>query len=193
MGYRKMNGRIRLIAVVFLSTLILGLAAFLLGNKDEKTSYKEVPEEKVLLQQKEDLPVEPSDKPVASDITVKYMTISQKGNIDITVNYLTPVSEDKDMLAFEVSIGTHSVDLTKYKDVRKYAEIRTDDRIAASEGFEWDVVNAESHHISGILKIKNNIEGSPIIGEETKSFKLIFRNIPDGSEREHLYEGEKLK
>ncbi len=102
------------------------------------------------------------------------------------------VKESSSKVTFEVSLGTHSIDLTEYKDIRKFVELRTDSGVVITEGFEWVVENAENHHINGILKIKNNIEEKPIIGQDTKSFKLIFKNIPDEGEREHLYEGEKL-
>lgn len=201
MSYKKRSGYIRIIAVaitlVFVSALVIGIGSSLWSNErkdiEAKGSYSEIPDEKVVLQQKEEAPVEKPSKTGSSDITVKYMTISQKGNIDIAVNYLNPVSGAKDTLAFEVLLGTHSINLTEYKDIRKYVELRTDTGVVVTEGFEWDVENAENHHISGILKIKNDIDGKPIIGQETKSFKLVFKNIPDASEREHLYEGEKLR
>ena len=199
MDYKKRSGYIKIIAVVatlvFVSALVLGVGSsfWRSESKDIKGSYDEIPDEKALLQQKEEAPVEQPGKTDRSDLTVKYMTISQKGNIDIIVNYLNPISGAKDTLEFEVSLGTHSIDLTGYKDIRKYVELRTDAGVVVNEGFEWDVANAENHHISGILKIKNDIRGKPVVGQDTKSFKLVFKNIPDASEREHLYEGEKLK
>ncbi|KAF5049057.1 hypothetical protein SDC9_58044 [bioreactor metagenome] len=114
------------------------------------------------------------------------MTFSQNGNIDIIVNYLNPVIGSSDVLTFEISLGTHSVSLSKYKDISKYVQLITDTGIVISEGFEWDLQNAEDHHTSGILKIKNYIDGKLIVGEDTKSFKLIFKNIPDTSERAYI-------
>ena len=61
------------------------------------------------------------------------MTISQEGNIDIGVNYLNPKTGDKDTLTFEVTLGTHSIDLTEYEDIRKYVELRTDAGVAISD------------------------------------------------------------
>ncbi len=159
-----------------------------LKQKEEESSSK-VTNEKVVLQQKEEAPAEQPNKTETIDITVQYMTISQKGNIDIAVNYLNPLIGSTDVLTFEVSLGTHSIDLTEYKDIRKFVELRTDTGVVVTEGFEWVVENAENHHINGILKIKNNMEEKPIIGQDTKSFKLIFKNIPDEGIREHLYEG----
>ncbi|MGD9678837.1 MAG: hypothetical protein AB7V16_10905 [Vulcanibacillus sp.] len=196
MSYRKMNGFTRLITVVavlvFVLTLIIGLTSFLSGSNEKKVSNEKVAEENISVQQNEEEPVEQTQSD-GSDNAVKYMTISQNGNIDIFVNYLNPSIGSKDVLTFEVSLGTHSVSLSKYKDIRKYVELVTDTEIVVSEGFEWELQNAEDHHISGLLKIKNDIDGKSIVREDTKSFKLVFKNIPDTSEREHIYEGEKLK
>lgn len=188
MSYKKKNGYIRIIAIVitlvFVSALLVGIGSYLLGK---------VPNEKIVLQPNEEITAEHSSKTASSDNTLKYITVSQKGDIDISVKYLNPVIGSKDVLSFEVSLETHSIELTNYKDIRKYVEIRTDVGTVVSEGFEWDLKSSEIHHISGILKIKNIIDEKPIVGQDTKSFKLIFKNIPDGSEREHLYEGEKLR
>lgn len=196
MSYRKMNGFTRLITVVavllIVLILIMGLTSFLTGSNEKKVSKEKVTEENISIQQNEEKFVEQTQSD-GSDNAVKYMTISQNGNIDIFVNYLNPSIGSKEVLTFEVSLGTHSVSLSKYRDIRKYVELVLDTGIVVSEGFEWELQNEEDHHISGILKIKNDIEGKSIAEEGTKSFKLVFKNIPDRSEREHIYEGEKLK
>ncbi len=194
MNYRKMNGFTRLVIVVavFVLILIAVYISFFSGGKREKVANEKLPEDNISVQKNKEESVEQSQSD-NSDNTVKYMTISQNGNIDIIVNYLNPVIEFSDVLTFEISLGTHSVSLSEYMDIRKYVQLITDAGIVISEGFEWDLQNAEDHHISGILKIKNDIDGKLIIGEDTKSFKLVFKNIPDTSEREHIYEGEKLK
>jgi len=189
-----MNGFTRLVIVVavFVLILIAVYISFFSGGKREKVANEKLPEDNISVQKNKEESVEQSQSD-NSDNTVKYMTISQNGNIDIIVNYLNPVIEFSDVLTFEISLGTHSVSLSEYMDIRKYVQLITDAGIVISEGFEWDLQNAEDHHISGILKIKNDIDGKLIIGEDTKSFKLVFKNIPDTSEREHIYEGEKLK
>lgn len=194
MNYRKKNGFTRLVIVVavFVLILIAVYISFFSGGKEKKVSDEKIPEDNIFVQQnKEELAEQPQLN--NSDNSVKYMTISQNGNIDIIVTYLNPVIGSSDVLTFEISLGTHSVSLSKYKDIRKYAQLITDTGIVISEGFEWDLQNSEDHHISGILKIKNDIDGKLIVGDNTKSFKLVFKNIPDTSEREHIYEVEKLK
>lgn len=195
MGYKTRIGYIKIIAVVvtlvFVSALVLRVGSSFWNSESKviKGPNDGIFNQKALLQQKEEPPVEQLSKTDGSDLIAKYMTISQKGNIDIVVKYLNPELGAKDILAFEVSLGTHSIDLTEYKDIRKYVELRTDTGAAITEGFEWVLENAENHHIKGILKIKNIIEGKSVVGQDTKSFKLVFKNIPDASEREHLYDG----
>lgn len=194
MSYKKMNGFIWLIIIVavFVLLLIVGFKSFFSDGIEKKVSNEKIPEDNISVQQNKEEPVVQSQSD-NSDNTVKYMTMSQNGNIDIIVNYLSPVIGFNDVLTFEISLGTHSISLSEYKDIRKYVQLITDAGIVISEGFEWDLQNAEDHHTSGILKIKNDIDGKLIIGEDTKSFKLVFKNIPDTSEREHIYEGEKFK
>lgn len=194
MNYRQMNVFTRLVIVVavFVLILIAVYISFFSGGKREKVANEKLPEDNISVQQnKEELAEQPQLN--NSDNSVKYMTISQNGNIDIIVTYLNPVIGSSDVLTFEISLGTHSVSLSKYKDISKYVQLITDTGIVISEEFEWDLQNSEDHHISGILKIKNDIDGKLIVGENTKLFKLVFKNIPDTSEREHIYEGEKLK
>lgn len=203
-GYIKITAAV--IILVFGLVLLLQVVSPFLGREDEAGQNEKASDEVAVQQVDEEIADEGSpdgeapkkevpgdEQPEKANDPAKYMTISQEGNIDIGVNYLTPITGDTDTLTFEVILGTHSVDLTEFSDVRKYVEIRTDTGVLINDGFEWELQSGESHHISGLLKIKNEIEGNPIVGPDTKSFKLVFKNIPDKSEREHVYEGEKLK
>ncbi|HYE10338.1 MAG TPA: hypothetical protein VEF53_09175, partial [Patescibacteria group bacterium] len=163
---------------------------------------EEMSVENITIQPKEEMSVEnietqPNeeipDEQSSNGITLpKYITFSNDDNIDIIVNYMSPVNKDKDNLTFNILIDTHSVDLTNYVDISKYVELRTDAGIVISDGFEWDLENGEGHHISGILRIKNNMEGNSVVDSNTKSFSLVFKNIADTREREHIYEGGNL-
>lgn len=189
MGNKKKlrYGRITVIVIVLILgiALIYGIADRIFSSKAETS-----PAEKSEAQQNQETQAAQQD---FKDSAIRYMTFSQEGNIEITVNYLTPTLEDKDTLAFEVSLDTHSVDLTKYLDVRKYVEIKTDSGVTVSDGFEWNTGSNGGHHITGILKLKNDIDGKPVVGSETKSFRLIFKNIGSAGVREHIYDGDKLK
>lgn len=133
------------IALLFVVTLLLGLASPFLGDKNKTAGDEGISDVEVWLPQKEKAPAEELNK---SNVAAKYVTISQEGNIDIGVNYLNPKTGDKDTLTFEVILGTHSIDLTEYKDIRKYVELRTDTGVVISDGFEWTLESSESHDIS---------------------------------------------
>lgn len=178
------------LAIIFLLALLFGIAALLLRGETNTGTTQGIFDNNKQQQTKALIPLDQLDK---TDNAAKYMTISRDEDIDVAVNYLNPVTGDKDTLIFDISVGTHSIDLAKYADIRKNVELRTDAGVTISDGFEWNLENNESHHIRGILKIKNDIEGKPIIDSDTKSFRLIFKNIGDAGTREHIYEGDKLK
>jgi hypothetical protein len=122
----------------------------------------------------------------------KYITFSNEGNIDIIVDYLSPRNSDIDKLVFNVSLGTHSIDLSSYQEINKYIELRTDKGIIINDGFEWELKNNDIHHINGVLTIKNDHNGNEIINSETKFFSLVFKDVGTSGERVHLYNDDKL-
>lgn len=194
MGNRK-NPKSKRITIVAIA-LVLGFAVSYwavsasFGSKAEAGTAEGAAAESKMLQSNEEIPAE---QPINTGNGTKYLTVSRYNNIDITVNYLSPLNKEKDNLVFDVRVDTHSVDLSKYKDIRKYIELQTDSGITISDGFEWSLESSGGHHFSGILKIKNEIEGKRIVDSDTKSFKLVFKNIGDAGVREHVYEGDKLK
>jgi flagellar basal body-associated protein FliL len=179
-----------IIILIFGGTSVLGAALSYFGNKATAETSKGISESTKTTQSNEQAPVQ---QPSNANAISKYITFSENGNIEIIVNYMSPVNKDQDNLTFEVLLDTHSVDLSKYVDIRKYVELRTDAGITIKDGFEWNLENKEAHHISGILKVKNNIDGKPVVGSDTKSFKLVFKNIGETGEREHVYQGDSLK
>ena len=200
MGYRK-STRFRkivviIVAIIFITSFIFGVASPLFSGRNNPEIYEGKPDANVSLKSDSQAPIVQPD--AASD-SAKYMTNSSADNIDILVNYLNPVTGDKDFLKFDVIMGTHSVDLSKYEDLSKYVELRTESGVAVSSGFEWLDCGVDPrylksfHHISGKLKIENQAAGKSIIGADTKSFRLVFKNIGSTAEREHLYELDKLK
>jgi|GEM_PF-582840 hypothetical protein len=122
----------------------------------------------------------------------KYITFSNDGNIDIIVDYLSPRNGDIDNLVFNVSLGTHSIDLSSYQEISKYIELRTDKGIIINDGFEWELKNNDIHHINGVLTIKNEFNGNKIINSETGFFSLVFSDVGNSGERVHLYNDDKL-
>nr|WP_312578884.1 hypothetical protein [Sedimentibacter sp.] len=127
-----------------------------------------------------------------NSIFSKYITFSNEGNIDIIVDYLSPRNGDIDNLVFNVSLGTHSIDLSSYQEISKYIEFRTDKGIIINDGFEWELKNNDIHHINGVLTIKNEFNGNKIINSETEFFSLVFSDVGNSGERVHLYNDDKL-
>ncbi|MGE5633048.1 MAG: hypothetical protein ACM3TR_18420 [Caulobacteraceae bacterium] len=187
-GLKKLT--VAVIMLLFIAALIFVVNTYFLSSKAEVTAEEKTVAENAEVQQNKEISALQQD---ANDSEFKYLTLSQKDNIDISVNYLSPSTKDNDTLVFEVTLGTHSVDLTKYVDIRKYIELQTDSGVVVRDGFEWDTDSGGGHHITGILKIKNNFDGKPIVGPDTKSFKLVFKNIGSTGTREHVYEGDMLK
>jgi len=188
MGNKKGLGVTRIIAVViaaiFGMTLLFGAVPAFFSSKAVAENTEGVPFENKEV---------PEEQPDSISAKSKYRTFSQYNNIDIFVNYLSPVNKEKDFLTFDIRIDTHSVDLTKYADITKYVVLRNDAGITILDGFEWTLKSSENHHINGILKVKNDIEGKPFIDSDTKSFSLVFKNVGDTGEREHVYVGDKLE
>lgn len=122
-----------------------------------------------------------------------YLTFSNKGNVDIGIIFMNPITGDNENLVFMVMLNTHSVDLSQYDKLTDFIELQTDTGMIAGKNFEWAESSTESHHVNGILKIKNSFEGTPIFTDDTKYLKLIFKDIGAEGEREHLYQGEKLR
>ena len=193
MDYRKSSKLKKIlvlaIVIIFGLTILFGAALPFFSSRDNIEANIEVPDKKINLKQDEQLPAGQA-KNTAND--VKYMTKSFENNIEIYVNYMNPLNGEKDTLTFDIIIDTHSVDLSKYEDLGKYLELKTGDGVVVNNGFKWNVENADGHHISGNLKIENTTAGKPIIGPDTKSFKLVFKNIGGTGEREHVYELDKL-
>ncbi|MGE5629913.1 MAG: hypothetical protein ACM3TR_02315 [Caulobacteraceae bacterium] len=193
MSNKKRTGTKKVTVVVI--TIILGVALLFgtaysfFGSKADADATKGVSNENKVIQAST---VKPIEQPGNSGSGTKYLTVSQDNNVIVSVNYLSPAKEDKNNLTFEISVDTHSGDLTQYANIRKYLELQTDAGIKVHDGFDWKVESSESHHLSGILTIKNDIDGKPIVDSNTKSFKLLLKNIGGGNVREHTYEGDRL-
>lgn len=124
---------------------------------------------------------------------IKYYTSSTGGNVDIGVFFITPIMDNNDDLVFDVQLNTHSVDLSIYKQLTNFLELRTEGNVIIKDGFIWEVDKEESHHVRGTLKIKNNYNGSPIYSENTDYLSLVFKGIGGITEREHLYKEGTLR
>ncbi|MDK2934418.1 MAG: hypothetical protein PWP27_2228 [Clostridiales bacterium] len=185
---KKRNKLLAIIAVVvvgaFIFTMLLPTLSAPFIDKDDN-----VP---VALQDKENNSQQDNPKTKANN-EAKYFTSSIGGNVDVGVLFLNPLVNDTDNVLFNVMLNTHSVDLTKYEELAKYVELQIDEDIIIKDGFIWEGENQNGHHISGTLKIKNDYEGAPIFDDNTKSLKLVFKNIAGVKERVHIYKGDTLR
>lgn len=178
-----------LLSIVVAVTLLIGSRYTFLDDRDTKEQY---PESVSAGAKQTEAFVEPSN-PDDSERLMKYLTMSEGGNIEIAVGYVNPTIDDMNTLVFEIVLVTHSEDLSEYKDIRKYVELQTDEGITIDKGFDWVIENNEVHHINGILSIKNSINGEPVVGSDTEGVKLVLKDIGGVDKREHIYEGENLR
>ncbi len=106
-------------------------------------------------------PSEPSSAPVQS---------SSGGSVTIEAKLL---GHQNGSLVFEISMGTHSVNLDTY-DFKQLALLR-DDKSGEYSPIEWDSA-AGSHHRSGKLVFAHP-------DKSTKTFELVIRNVAGVNER----------
>jgi len=113
------------------------------------------------------------------------ITSSEGGNVYLEIEFKDIENKNKEELIFEVSMYTHTEDLSRYYELDKFSEIIIDG-VTIKDGITWKR-SGGGHHVGGILKIKNYYNGRKIVDDNTKEIKLIFKNIGDVEERIHLY------
>lgn len=110
---------------------------------------------------------------------------SEKSNITLDVEFRNYQDENAEFLKFEIFMNTHSEDLSKYNNLGNFLEVKVDEVFIKPEViFEQ---RGSGHHITNILKIKNEYEGKRILDKNTKEIKLIFKNIGGVEKRTHSY------
>jgi hypothetical protein len=82
-----------------------------------------------------------------------------------------------DVLAFDVSLSTHSVDLSM--DLAAEATLTTDAGTTVSP-LSWDAPKG-GHHVSGILTFPASLDGNRVLSSTTR-LTLIIRGV-DSAER----------
>lgn len=155
----KSNGK--KIFIVLILALIVGIGVLKLGS--EKMTFQEV----------------------TRNSKKSSLTVSDDGYIRLDVLFDNSEAKDKEELEFEISLNTHTEDLSKYYYLDKFIELRVGE-ISIKDGFIWEIYG-RGHHVLGTLKIKNSYQGEQIWDENTQELKLIFKNIGDMKEREHWY------
>lgn len=110
---------------------------------------------------------------------------SENSEVDLEVKFKNYQNKNPKFLEFEVFLNTHSEDLSQYDNFVDFLELIVDGvPVNAEIIFEK---RGSGHHISNILKIKNDNEGKKLLNENTKEIKLIFNNISGVEKRIHSY------
>lgn len=178
-----------LISLIILIVLAVVIKLFILNDSLDQEANIESKDNSSIIEENiektdQDTKEEPQD-------TAKYYTVSSGGNVDVGVIFKNPLTGETKDLVFEVMLNTHSVDLGKYKELQKYVELQVDEKIIITEGFTWES-EGEGHHMSGLLRLKNEYNGEPILTNNTTQIKLILKNVEIES-REHIYKEDTLR
>ncbi|MBS4026017.1 MAG: hypothetical protein KGZ96_10140 [Clostridia bacterium] len=109
-----------------------------------------------------------SNKPRISD-TISTNDVLRTNNqkaITVKAYLLNPISEVGPELTFELIIDTHSVEISTY-DILLNVSIITESGISLTgKDFLWESTSKESHHLSGLLIVPQEIvKLGPSLGE----------------------------
>jgi hypothetical protein len=99
--------------------------------------------------------------------TLKYAEKTSESTVTID---LIPHQYEKGILDIDISLNTHSVDMSQF-DLKKQVRLILDD----NEYYPVTVPSLRGHHNSGTLRFE--------IPKEPKEFKIIIKGIPDIKER----------
>lgn len=96
----------------------------------------------------------------------------EQGAVSVAVTPLDLAAADGETLAFEVSMNTHSVDLSM--ELAALATLTTNDgrQVAATV---WDA-QPGGHHVTGVLYFPALVEGAPVL-DEASQIILIIRDV----------------
>lgn len=86
--------------------------------------------------------------------------VDSQGSVTIQATLL-PEKSHTNLLTFEIVMNTHSGDLLQY-DIRDQAQLSFGTTINRTGTFEWKYTNKDSHHMSGYLMWKGNIDEDDI-------------------------------
>jgi hypothetical protein len=118
-------------------------------------------------------------QPTQADETITIQLaelIDKQGSVTVVVEALDLVAE-QETINFEVSLDTHSVDLSM--DLASLARLTTDTGQNV-QAIAWDAQRG-GHHVSGILKFPAIIDGKPVLDGSSR-LTLTISNV-DAPER----------
>lgn len=120
-----------------------------------------------------------------------YLKIDTKGTVDVAILFTNLIEENMDELIFEVYLNTHSVDLEKI-DYANQAILRTNSGLEVKKDFTWILTGGSGHHIKGLLKIPNKINGNKILDKDSLYIELELLNIGGTSSKKFKWEVNKI-
>lgn len=110
---------------------------------------------------------------------------SAGSSISLNVEFKNYQESNPEFLIFQEFINTHSEDLSVYDDLGSYLAVKVDE-VPVKPEIIFEKRGA-GHHVSNILKVKNDYQGKRLLDEGTKDIKLVFKNIGDVEERVHSF------
>jgi len=110
---------------------------------------------------------------------------SMGSSISLKVEFKNYQDSNPDFLIFEVFINTHSEDLSVYDDLENFLAVKVDE-VPVNPELTFEKRGA-GHHITNVLKVKNDYGGERLLDKNTKDIKLVFKNIGKVEERVHSF------
>jgi hypothetical protein len=165
--------------LVLLSTIILLSGCNVQSAVDVLTPLPSLPTETIR---------PPAETPIVTAPSVETTTPeNESGREDAQGNvvvYVTPLNLEQqgETLDFEISMDTHSVDLSM--DLSQLASLTTDTG-KTIQPLKWDAPMG-GHHVSGVLSFQSSLDGSPFL-EGAATIKLTLVNV-DVPERNFTWE-----
>jgi len=174
---------------IMLGVLIIILISFLVFNlldkKDEKADILDIDTN---VEEKKEI-VEGTDKPIEER---DFLRTDSKGPVEVSVAFNNIIEANDKELVFEIYLNTHSVDLENI-EFENLSIFRTNNGVEIDNGFSWEVSGGSGHHISGLLKVSNNINGNKILDENTEYIELELIDIGGVESKKFKWDSETLK
>jgi hypothetical protein len=152
--------------LIFLLVVVLGLTLMACGTTQPRSSTNPG------VASAKSQPTSTQQQSITDDM----VRTDSQGAVAFSVQPLN-LNSPGDTLTFEVSMNTHSVDLSM--NLATLATLTTDNGDSV-EGVSWDGPPG-GHHVSGKLSFPASISGKPILDGATK-LTLTIKNV-DASER----------
>ncbi|SCY22117.1 hypothetical protein [Alkaliphilus peptidifermentans] len=106
----------------------------------------------------------------------KLYKIDMQGDVSVGVAFLNPIEEDNDYFNFGVALNTHSVDLDGY-NLSQMTFLYVGDEVKITENIQWTMVEGGGHHVSGMIKVPREQEGTKLDYKDKEYIRLEIMNL----------------